>query len=544
MTKNTIPSVAAEAAERWSEALALEEASIVDGSAVRLSFSQLWERCLDAARAFIAAGIAPGDRVAVWAPNCHEWILAAVGAQCAGAALVPINTRFKAKEAAYVLQKSGARALVSIGDFLGTDYLGSLETELGAPGSDALWPALPGLERVVELGPASSGSSWRTPFAQFVASGASVSRSVAAAHAERVSPDDASDILFTSGTTGHPKGVVTTHGQNVRAFTSWTEVVGLRAGDRYLIVNPFFHAFGYKAGWLACLLRGATILPHLVFDAGQVLKRIAKDQVSMLPGPPALYQAILAHPELTSYDVTSLRLAVTGAASIPVDLIHRMRDVLGLETIITGYGLTECCGIVAMCRYDDDPETIAKTSGRAIEGVEMIAVDDSGQPVPSGDPGEILVRGYNVMRGYFDDERATQDAVDAAGWLHTGDIGIIDERGYVRITDRKKDMFIMGGFNCYPAEIENLMLSHPELVSVAVVGVPDERMGEVGMAFVVRRKDSSLDSDALRAWCRENLANYKVPRYFQLVDALPMNATGKVTKFVLRERAAELLRGS
>lgn len=550
--KSSIPAVAAEAAERWGGALALEEASIVDGSPVRLSFSALWERCLDTARAFIAAGIQPGDRVAVWAPNCHEWILAAIGAQCAGAALVPINTRFKAKEAAYVLQKSGARALVSVGEFLGTDYLGSLEKELGTPAASpagsvapsALWASLPALERVIALGPAKATAAWRLPFTDFVASGASTPLEEAKARAASVGPDDTSDLLFTSGTTGHPKGVVTTHGQNVRAFTSWTEVVGLRAGDRYLIVNPFFHAFGYKAGWLACLLRGATILPHLVFDAGQVLQRIAADRVSMLPGPPALYQAILAHSELKAHDVSSLRLAVTGAASIPVDLIHHMRDILGLETIITGYGLTECCGIVAMCRYDDDPETIARTSGRAIEGVEMLAVDDAGQPVPAGEPGEIVVRGYNVMRGYFDDEAATRETVDEAGWLHTGDIGIIDERGYVRITDRKKDMFIMGGFNCYPAEIENLMSSHPELVSVAVIGVPDERMGEVGMAFVVPRPGSTLDVDTLRAWCREHLANYKVPRYFQLVDSLPMNATGKVTKFVLRERARESLKGS
>ncbi|MCA9626981.1 MAG: FadD3 family acyl-CoA ligase [Myxococcales bacterium] len=541
--KSSIPAVAAEAAERWGDALALEEASIIDGSPVRLSFSALWSRCLEAARGFIAAGVQPGDRVAIWAPNCHEWILAAIGAQCAGAAVVPINTRFKAKEAAYVLQKSGARVLVSIGDFLGTDYLGSLRAELGDPSGASLWTELPQLERVIEIGPGKVPAIWRTPFAAFLDAGAGVSAGEAEARAASVSADDSSDILFTSGTTGHPKGVVTTHGQNVRAFTSWTEVVGLREGDRYLIVNPFFHAFGYKAGWLACLLRGATILPHLVFDPGQVLQRIAADRISMLPGPPALYQAILAHPQLSAHDVSSLRLAVTGAASIPVDLIHRMRDVLGLETIITGYGLTECCGIVAMCRYDDDPETIARTSGRAIEGVEMIAVDDAGQRVSSGAPGEIVVRGYNVMRGYFHDEAATREAIDAEGWLHTGDIGILDERGYVRITDRKKDMFIMGGFNCYPAEIENLMLSHPELVSVAVIGVPDERMGEVGMAFVVRRTDSSLDAETLRAWCREHLANYKVPRHFQLVDALPMNATGKVTKFVLRKRAAEILKG-
>ena len=247
-----------------------------------------------------------------------------------------------------------------------------------------------------------------------------------------------------------------THGQNVRAFEAWTEVIGLRAGDRYLVVNPFFHAFGYKAGWMSAIMRGATILPHAVFDASQVLERIGRDRVSMLPGPPALYQMILADPTRSEHDLASLRLAVTGAAAIPVELIHRMRDELGFETVITGYGLTEACGIATMCRYDDDPETIATTSGRAIPDVEVRCVDGEGAEVPRGEPGEIVVRGYNVMQGYFEDADGTAAAIDGDGWLHTGDVGVMDERGYVRITDRIKDMFIMGGFNCYPAEIENM----------------------------------------------------------------------------------------
>jgi acyl-CoA synthetase (AMP-forming)/AMP-acid ligase II len=334
---------------------------------------------------------------------------------------------------------------------------------------------------------------------------------------------------------------MTTHGQNLKAFYAWTEVIGLEPGDRYLIVNPFFHAFGYKAGWLSALMRGTTIVPHPVFDPNAVLSRIGEERITMLPGPPALYQAILAHPDLPKHDLSTLRLAVTGAAVIPVELIHRMRDELHFETIITGYGLTEACGIATMCRYDDDPETIATTSGRAIPDVEVQVVDGEGAEVARGEPGEIVVRGYNVMHGYFDDEGQTKETVDADGWLHTGDIGIMNEQGYIRITDRKKDMFIMGGFNCYPAEIETLMLRREDIMQVAVIGVPDERMGEVGMAFVRLRDEASMDAAGLHAWCRDEMANYKVPRHFQFVDDLPMNAVGKVQKFILREKAASIL---
>jgi len=257
----------------------------------------------------------------------------------------------------------------------------------------------------------------------------------------------------------------------------------------------------------------------------------------VLPGPPAIYQSILMHPDRGRHDLSTLRLAVTGAASVPVELVRRMRDELGFDTVITGYGLTEASGIVTMCRHDDDPETIATTCGRAIPGVEVRCVDDAGREVARGEPGEVVVRGYNVMRGYFEEEAETAATIDRDGWLHTGDVGVMDARGYLRITDRKKDMFIMGGFNCYPAEIEGLLFEHPEVGAVAVIGIPDERMGEVGMAFVVPRPGTQPKPEALIAWCREHMANYKVPRRIEIVDQLPMNAAGKVQKFVLRERA-------
>jgi len=526
MQFETIPQLIEYAASTWGDRIAIEDP---DRS---LSFAQLAGEASDAGRAFMAAGIEPGDRVAIWAPNIWEWIVAALGAHFAGGAIVPLNTRFKGSEAGYVLKKSGAKLLFTVQDFLDTDYIGMLREAMGGPSDDRPVEGLPDLEQIIVI--RGSLPAATTNAKSFITAGQQVSVAAGDERAAAVSPGDMSDLLFTSGTTGHPKGVMTTHSQNLRAFWGWTEVIGLRESDRYLIVNPFFHAFGYKAGWLAALMRGATILPHLVFDARQVLQRIGSDRVSMLPGPPALFQSILQQKDLARYDLSSLRLAVTGAAVIPVELIHGMRDTLGFETVITGYGLTEACGIATMCRFDDDPETIANTSGRAIPDVEVRIVDSRGEVVAADEPGEVVVRGYNVMSGYFEDEEQTAEAIDADGWLHTGDIGVMDERGYLRITDRKKDMYIMGGFNCYPAEIETLMLACPGLAAVAVIGVPDDRMGEVGKAFVVAGEGEVVDPETVIAWCRDNMANYKVPRDVQLIDALPRNALGKVQKFLLR----------
>jgi acyl-CoA synthetase (AMP-forming)/AMP-acid ligase II len=315
--------------------------------------------------------------------------------------------------------------------------------------------------------------------------------------------------------------------------------VGLRHGDRYLIINPFFHAFGLKAGILASLIKGATIIPHAVFDVPSVMQRVAEERVSMLPGPPAIYQTILDHPDLASFDLSTLRLAVTGSATVPVEMIRRMRRELPFQNIVTGYGLTETHGISTMCRHDDDDETIAFTAGRPIPGMELRIVDDKGRDLAVGQPGEVLLRGYNLMTGYYDEPEATATTISPDGWLATGDIGVVDDRGNLRITDRSKDMFITGGFNAYPAEIENILMNHPSVGQVAVIGIPDHRMGEVGMAWVVPRSGVQLDPDEIIAWARENMANFKAPRRVAIVDALPLNASGKVLKFELRTMAAD-----
>jgi HIP---CoA ligase len=516
----TLPRLVRGAADRFAGI----EAVVDEG--VTLTYAELGAAVERAARALMALGVSPGDRVALWAPNTWEWVVAALAVHAAGGALVPINTRFKGAEAAEVIAKSGSVALLTTVGFLGIDYVALLR-QSGAP--------LAGLGPIVVLrGPAPEGTlAWDG----FLARGAAVSAAEAEARALAVKPDDVCDILFTSGTTGRPKGVPCTHAQTLRAFRDWAETVGLRRGDRYLVVLPFFHSFGYKAGILTSLMVGATIFPQAVFDAGAVLERVGRDRISVLPGPPALYQTILGRADLASHDLASLRLAVTGAAVIPVELIHRMRRELAFETVITGYGLTETGGIVTMCHFDDDPETIAGTSGRAIPGVEVRVVGSDGHEVARGEPGEVIVRGYNVMRGYHDDPEETAAVIDADGWLRTGDVGVMNERGYLRITDRIKDMFIVGGFNAYPAEIERILLGHPGVAQAAVVGVPDDRLGEVGVAFVVARAGSVVAADELIAWSRERMANYKVPRRVEIVAELPANATGKVLKYVLRDRA-------
>ena len=506
----TLPGVLAQAAAVYGGSIAIEEGS------QRLSFAELKARVDQAAAAFVASGVTVGDRVAIWGPNAASWIIAALGAQSAGAAIVPLNTRLKGREAAYILRRSGARILCHSGRFMGIDFVELLRDQ-----------SLPELHELIEL----ESTAWANFFLRATPQTAlEVTTRLA-----KQQPQDLADVMFTSGTTGAPKGVMASHGQNVRVFSEWSAIVGLGPQDRYLIVNPFFHVFGYKAGWLSCLLTGATILPMAIFDAAEVIRRIAADRISVLPGPPTVFQSMLARPALDRASTSSLRLAVTGAANVPISLIERMRDELGFETVITGYGLTESTGTVSMCRSGDDPQTVAQSCGAPLPGVEVKVVDDSGRELPRGCEGELWVRGYNVMQGYFDDPEATAAAVDREGWLHTGDIGTMDSCDYLRITDRKRDMFITGGFNCYPAEIESLISAHPAVAQVAVIGIADERLGEVAAAYVVLRPAAQLEPADLIAWCRDNMANYKVPRRVHLVDHLPTTASGKVQRYALRD---------
>jgi acyl-CoA synthetase (AMP-forming)/AMP-acid ligase II len=471
----TIPEMVLSAADRFGTAEA-----VVDGP-VRITFVELADRVRRAAGALASIGVDKGDRVAIWAPNSAEWIIAAFGILTAGGVLVPVNTRYKADEAADIIRRSGAKAVLVQKGFLGLEY------------------SAPDDVPVIDLN------------SDFLSSGAPFEC--------EISGDDIADIMYTSGTTGRPKGVMMNHHQTLRMFSEWCDLADLREGDRYLVVNPFFHMFGYKAGVVASLIRGATILPVAVLDVDQVLELVETEKITMLPGPPTLYQSLLSAP--STRDLSSLRAAVTGSADIPVELIRRVAKELPFQTIMTGYGLSEG-GTATASRPGDSFEQIATTVGTPCDGIELRIADDS----------EVLIRGYNVMQGYLDDPQATAEAIDTDGWLHTGDLGKLDDDGRLSIVGRKKDMFIVGGFNAYPAEIEGFLLEHPAVDQVAVIGVPDERMGQVGKAFVVT-KHTVTEQDLL-SWSRERMAGFKAPRTVEFLDALPLNATGKVMKDQLR----------
>ncbi|WP_019070023.1 FadD3 family acyl-CoA ligase [Streptomyces hokutonensis] len=512
----SIPHVIRLAAERFGDATAL-----IDGDR-RWTFRELKDRMVDAVRATIALGIKPGDRVGLCAPNSAEWIFAALGIHGAGGVLVPLNTRFKAQEISYILRKSEAAAVFA-SPFLGNDYVGELRK------SD---PGLPALQRTVSvLGPQGTADrSWN----DFLGAGEGVSLSAAHASIDRLTPDDVSDVMFTSGTTGHPKGVILTHGQSLRAYGWMAEEYTFRESDTFLVIPPFFHCFGYKAGWLASLMHGVTVIPMAVFDAGRALDLIARERVSILLGPPTIFHDLVNHPDRDTHDLTSLRVSMTGGTTIPESLIRAMKTELSFDIVMSAYGLTESTALVATTRVGDSEETVAHTTGSAIPDVQVRIVADDGLDVPIGLDGEILVRGYNVTRGYWDDPDATASTIDAEGWLHTGDIGRLDDDGNLAIVDRKKEMYIVGGFNAYPAEIEKLLLGCESVQQVAVIGVPDERLGEVGCAFVVGDPEHPPTEAEVIAWARENMANFKVPRHVRFVDQLPRNASQKVLKDELR----------
>jgi HIP---CoA ligase len=518
---NSISSMIDGSADRFGP-----KGALIDGEIV-WSYDELVEQARRFGAALVTSGVKPGDRVAIWAFNCAQWVVAALGLLKAGAVLVPVNTRFKGAEAADILLRSRAKVLVTVTDFLDTDYVGMLR----GTGID-----LPDLKTVVVARgtPVDETHSWDT----FLATAADGAAAEVDRRSAAVGPDDPSDILFTSGTTGYPKGVVQTHRRTLCVATDWVAMTGLGAEDRYLMVNPYFHMFGLKAGILAAVCAGATMIPQAVFDAEIVLSVVAKAKVTVLPGPPTLYQGILDHPHRGQYDLSTLRVAVTGAADIPVELIRRIDNELPFSRIVTGYGLTET-GTAAATLPGDDVETIATTVGRPRPGFELRIVDDLGSDVAVEVPGEIVLRGGSVMSHYLDDPVATEEALSPDGWLRTGDIGIVDPSGNLRIVGRSKDMFIVGGFNAYPAEIENAFLRHPDIRQAAVIGIPDERLGEVGMAFVVLEPDVVATEADIIAWSRSRMANFKVPRVVEFVTELPLNATGKVVKNALRERVGQ-----
>jgi HIP---CoA ligase len=533
----TIPAALDNAAREFGDATA-----VAQPGGPRLTYSELRDRAAAVAGTLIAEGIAPEDRVALWSPNTYHWVVGALGALYAGAALIPVNTRFTGPEALDVVSRSRARALIVATRFLGTDRLAALnaaaEAAAGSLGDLRLIAGVPVDPAPDPAGPpdpalcpgSALGAAAVIEWAQLEAG----DRRPAVERARAVSPQQVSDIMFTSGTTGRSKGAMSAHRQSLAVARAWAECGGLTNADRYLVVNPFFHTFGYKAGILACLVSGATLVPQAVFDAERAMAVIESERITVFPGAPTIYQTILDHPERTSRDLSSLRLAVTGAATVPVALVERMRRELSFGTVLTAYGLTEAV-VATMCRPGDDPDTVAHTSGRATAGFEVRVAGPDGLALEPGEAGEILLRGPNVMLGYLDDPDATRSAVDAGGWLHTGDVGRLDPRGYLTITDRLKDMYICGGFNVYPAEVEQVLARLDGVAESVVIGIPDARLGEVGKAYVVTRPGSFLSEADVLAFCRARLANYKVPRVVEFRADVPRNPAGKPLKRLLRQ---------
>jgi acyl-CoA synthetase (AMP-forming)/AMP-acid ligase II len=498
----TLPAVLRAAAERFGDRPAL-----VDGQRMP-TFADLLAEVRATARGYLAHGLEPGDRVCVWAPNSIDWVVAALAVSYAGGTLVPVNSRYTGHEAADIVDRTKARIVVVADGFLDRTQIADLKAA-----SD-----LPHVREVVDI--ADLDALNRV--------GRDVAHDEVEARADAVEPDDVADILFTSGTTGRPKGAMSAHRQTVGVARAWGELGGVTAEDRYLVVNPFFHSFGYKVGIVTGLTTGATLYPVATFDVDATMRLIQDARITVFPGAPTLYQSLLSAPNRADFDLSSLRLAVTGAAVVPVVLIERMRapepEGLGIDQVVTAFGMTEAV-VATMCREGDSAETVATTCGRAIPGMEAAIATE-----PGSEAGELLLRGDFVMLGYLDDPQATAEAIDPEGWLHTGDIGTLDEHGNLSITDRLKDMYICGGFNVYPAEVEQVLMRLEGVRDVAVVGVPDERLGEVGKAFVV----GETTAEEVLAFARERLANFKVPREVEFIEALPRNLGGKVLKTQLR----------
>ena len=515
----TIPELLARAARRTPNHPALVAH---DG---KITFAELEHEANRAAKAFLAAGLCKGDRVGLWAPNMWEWVAAAVGAQRVGGVLVPMNTRLRGGEVADIVRAAKIKYLVSIGDFLGRYYPDMLNGQ-----------EMPELRRLLVL---RGGHARHEDWGQFITAGDAVPDEDLAARAATVGQDDIADIMFTSGTTGAPKGAVFDHKRSIGGGQAWVNISRMTDQDRYCVFGPFSHNASYKAGWVAGLLAGTTIYWPEAYDAVSLLSLIADNRITVMPAPPTVWLEAHAYPRRDDFNISSLRFLSTGATTVPVELMRRLKRDMDIDVVSTGYGMTECCGSATHTLWTDDIERIANSVGKPIAGTEIKVINAQGDECALGEAGEVLIRDQKLLIEYLDNRQATSEVLDEHGWLHSGDIGVMDEQGYLKITDRLKDMYIVGGFNVYPAEIERQMSSLAGLHACAVIGVPDQRLGEVGHVFIVRSAGSTLTEAEVLAWSKVNLANYKIPRGISFVSELPLNATGKVVKFRLKEMLAQ-----
>ena len=494
-----------------------------------LTYAELGQSSREVAQTLLAWGVARGDRIAIWGVNSAEWIIAALAIQAVGGVLVPIGTRLRGRETSVILEDSKATVVFCDRGFGDYDYVEALQ---------AL--ALPTLQRIVVLDQSPDADGSVVSLSQMRSQACADDESALDHRIAEGRGDDLADIIFTSGTTGRPKGVPMTCAQSLYACRAQqADISGFTPQDVLAVTFPFAHNAGYRAGWQVALLYGVRIVPVRVFEPAALLRLIENERITYLPAVVAVAQGLIAHPDRVKYDLSSLRLVATGGTTIPVKLIEDLLRDLGTGTVVqSGYGLTEAAGSVTSTRPGDPPEVISTTVGRPLLSLDVRILGADGAELPHGETGEIGVRGPQILKGYYNDEEATRVAFTQDGFLLTGDAGWFDEAGNLRITDRIKDMYLVGGFNCYPAEIEHAMRQIPGVDAVAVIGVDDERLGQTGKAFVVRSPDAVISAEDIIAWCRNEMANYKVPRSVIFLDALPLNATGKVAKIELRAMAA------
>jgi acyl-CoA synthetase (AMP-forming)/AMP-acid ligase II len=513
----TIPALLAESEARFAELVFIRD------NGQNITFKTMAQTARSVAKGLISLGFQPGDRLAVWAPNRWEWVAAALGIQLAGGVLIPLNTRLRGMEVGAILRRAKALGLISIGNFLRVDFPAMLFNE-----------DLPDLRHMIVLGDYEGGAVPHLRWDELLAAGAAIEDADDAARAAAVRADDVCDIMFTSGTTGEPKGAMFTHAMTLEGARGTVGLNALTPNDRYAAFGPFSHNAAYKAGWLAALMSGASMVTMSDQSPDGVAKLIQNEKISILPSPPTVLQGLLAHPDFARFDLSSLRRVTTGGTMVPVKMLYDLREAFPNAVVATGYGMTEICGSATNTLPEDSLEIIASTAGRAIPGTQVRCVRLDGVDVKPGETGEVWIRDAKTMLGYLDNPEATAKALDAEGWFHSGDLGAFDEDGNLRIVDRLGDMYIAGGFNCYPAEIEKALLQIQGIAAVSVVGVPDERLGQVGRAFIIRAPGAGIDEAQIFSWCRLNIANYKIPRSIVFVEELPLNATGKVVKAKLR----------
>jgi fatty-acyl-CoA synthase len=536
----TVGEVLALTAQRWPG----NEAIVVRHQNARLTYRELNRMVDRVARALLACGLVPGDRVAIWSPNNLQWVLAQFATARAGLVLVNINPAYRASELEFALSKVGCRMLILARAFKTSDYVEMIRSLMPGDawlgGGRVACAAYPSLEYVVQLG--ESPVPGFLSFEELCAGADRVAPTALEALAGTLDPDQPINIQFTSGTTGRPKGATLSHFNIVNNGYFVGEGMRLGPADRLCIPVPLYHCFGMVLGVLAAVTHGSTmVFPAESFDAVSVLQTVAQERCTALHGVPTMFIAELEHPRFREFDLSSLRTGIMAGAPCPVAVMLRVVEEMHLREITICYGMTETSPVSFQSNADDALETRVTSVGRVHPHVQVKIIDTAGQVVPRGEAGELLTRGYSVMHGYWDDPERTAESIDAAGWMHTGDLAVLDREGCCNIVGRVKDMIIRGGENVYPREIEEYLYRHPKILDVAVVGVADAKFGEEVCAVVRLREGANAEAEEIIQFCRGQIAHYKVPRYVRFVDSFPMTVTGKVQKFMLREQMQEAL---